>query len=260
MSEAVSKTLPVGPVRMYWNDVNLGSPKSQATIRYNKETVRYGLEDSNVEVGSHPNVETCEIDVVIADFKPDQFRYIFSQSESKASNTTIFADGYTSGIAFVHRMRDEVKLTGTVTVTLEGAGFESGTIKVFKTDLSNLPTGYVKGTDYTASSGTGNIKRIAAGSITDGETVYVEYNQSSTSAVAYVGGKLSDYEGELRLTHQLDNGKYMTIVASRAKRIGASEFAIQMANMFEGIPMTFVVLADMTNAPGKQLLDIGVES
>ena len=88
----------------------------------------------------------------------------------------------------------------------------------------------------------------------------IEYNQSATSAVAYFGGQLADFEGELRLTHEADNGKHWTVVASRAKRIGASDFAIQMASQFGGVAMTFHCLADMTKCPGKQLVEVGLEA
>ena len=74
MSTNVAKTLPIGPCEIYWNDVRLGSPKSQATIRYNKETVQAGLEDAGLNVISHKIKETAEVDVVIADFKIDQLR------------------------------------------------------------------------------------------------------------------------------------------------------------------------------------------
>jgi len=261
MSRDVLEILPIGPSRAYWSDVRLGSPMTQVAIRTNIESIQYGLEDRNVNVGSHKTKDIAEIDVVIGDFIPHQLRYAWAQAQSKESATTIQAAGYSGTVtSFIHRYSEMQKLTGTVSVTLDGAGYETGTIKVFKTDLTNTPDGYTKGTDYTSSSETGNVKRIDAGGITSGETVMIEYNQSATSAVAYFGGQLADYEGELRITHELNNGKHLTIVAPRAKRIGASEFAIQMAAQFGGIAMTFHCLADMTAAPGRQLLQVGVEA
>jgi hypothetical protein len=261
MSREVLKILPIGPSRAYWSDVRLGSPKTQVTIRTNIESVQYGLEDRNVNVGSHKTKDIAEIDIVVADLTPDQMRYTWAQAMSKESATTIQDIGYSSSVSsFVHRYSEEHKLTGTTNVTVDGAGYETGTISVFKMDLSNMPGGYTKGTDYTASSETGNVKRIDAGGITDGECVMIEYNQSATSAVAYYGGQLADYEGELRITHELDNGKHLTIVAPRAKRIGASEFAIQMMAEFGGVAMTFHCLADMTQCPGRQLLQFAVEA
>ncbi len=150
-------------------------------------------------------------------------------------------------------------MTGTTAVAVDQAAFVTGTIKVYKTDWSNTPDGYTRGTDWTGTNTNGNIKRISGGSITDGETVYVEYRQSATSDVVYAGGKLADFEGSLRLTHQMDNGKHLTIYADRAKLIGASDFAIQMAAQFGGVALTFHILAEMTNAPGKQLIQVGVE-
>jgi hypothetical protein len=261
MSRDVLETLPIGPCRAYWADVRLGSPMTQVTLRINRESVQYGLEDRNVNVGSHVTKDICEIDLVISDLKPHQLRYSYAQAESKESSTTIQSEGYSSTVtSFVHRYSEHHKLTGTTTITIDGAGYETGTIKVFKSDLSNTPDGYTKGTDYTASSETGNVKRIDAGDITDGDTVLVEYNQSATSAVTFFGGQLADYEGELRITHELDNGKHLTIVAPRAKRIGASEFAIQMQAQFGGIAMTFHCLADMTQPPGRQLVQIAIEA
>jgi hypothetical protein len=234
---------------------------TQVAIRTNIESVQYGLEDANVNVGSHKTKDIAEIDIVIGDLKPHQLRYAYAQAESKESATTIQSLGYSGTVtSFVHRFHEIHKLTGTTSVTVDQAGWETGTISVFKSDWSNTPDGYTKGTDYTGTSSTGNIKRIAAGSITDGECVIVEYNQSATSAVTYFGGQLADYEGELRITHELDNGKHWTITAHRAKRIGASEYAIQMAAQFGGIAMTFHCLADMTKCPGRQLLESALEA
>jgi len=260
MSSEMVKKLPIGPCNTYWNDVRLGSPKTQVALRTNIENVMVTLEDRNVEVNSHKTKDIAEIDIVIADFTPDQIRYAWAQAMSKLSGTTIQDVGYNSSVMYVHRYNEYQHLTGTVTVTVDGAGYESGTIKVFKGDLSNAPDGYTQGTDYTSTSSTGIIKRIDAGSIGDPEDVIVEYNQSATSAVAYFGGKLADFEGELRISHKMDDGKYLTITASRAKRIGASDIAVAMAAEFAGIPMTFKVLADLTKAPGKQLVDVGVET
>jgi len=261
MSRDVLDTLPIGPSRVYWNDVRLGSPMSQVAIRTNIESVQYGLEAANVNVGSHKTKDIVEIDIVIADFKPHQLRYAFAQAMSKESATTIQSAGYSSSVGtFEHMYSEYHKLTGTTAVTVDGAGYETGTIKVYKSDLSNTPDGYTKGTDYTSSSETGNVKRIDAGSITDGQTVLIEYNQSATSAVAYYGGQLADFEGELKITHELDTGNHLTIIAWRAKRVGASDVAIQMAAEFGGIPITFHVLADMTQAPGRQLIAAGVEA
>lgn len=261
MSRDVLETLPIGPSRAYWANVRLGSPMTQVAIRYNRESVQYGLESNNTNVGSHATKDICEIDIVIADFSPAQLRYAYAQAESFESATTIQSEGLSATVTnFVHRYSEYHRLTGTAAITLDGAGYETGTIAVLKSDFSNAPTGYTKGTDFTSSSETGNVKRIDAGGITTGDTVLIEYNQSATSAVAYAGGQLADYEGKLRITHELDNGKHLTIVAHRAKRVGASEFAIQMAAQFGGVAMTFHCLADMTKAPGRQLIEVGVEA
>lgn len=261
MSQTVSKTLLIGAVNAYWSDARLGSAMGTAAIRRSIESVQYGLTDAQVNVGSRKTKEIIEIDIVVADFKLHQMQLAYGQAESIESSTTIFANGYTSSFAnFVHRFKEEVMLTAETAVTLNQAGWETGTINIFNSEYSNTPDGYTRVTDWTGTSSVGTIQRVSGGSISDGDVVMVEYNQSATSAVNYVGGKLADYEGELRLSHQCDDGKYLTITAYRAKRIGASDFAIQMATEFGGIAMTFHCLADMSKVPGKQIIEAGLEN
>lgn len=259
MSQAVTETMPIGPVQVYLDNVRLGSPMSQATIRYTKEAVQYGLPDSGVNVGSHKVRETLEVDVVIADLKPHQLRYVFDKSNSKATAGTLDANVYKATSTTVMRFREEVFFSGTAAVILDRAGYLTGTIKVFKSDLSNTPDGYTKSTDFTATNTTGSVARIAAGSIVSGTTVIVEYNHTTTVKLMNVGGGLSDYEGVLVLSHELDNGKVLQMKVHRAKKIGASEIAIQMGAAFGGIPMTYHALADMTKSVGKQLMELAVE-
>lgn len=253
MSRAMAANLPIGPVQVYWNDVRLGSPKSQATVRYNKDTVQQKDEQTGQPVMSHKTGETCEVDVVIADFMPAQMRYIYDQATGYATPGTINTVNYESAGSEVFRYREDHKLSGTDSITVNGAGYESGTVKVFKSDFSNAPDGYTKGTDWTGTNTVGTVARLGGGSITDGETVIVEYNQSSTASVNYAGGERSDFEAKLRLVHELDSGKRLQFYAYRAKKTGASDIAIQMAAEFGGIAMTFVCLADLAQAPGKQL-------
>ena len=68
-----------------------------------------------------------------------------------------------------------------------------------------------------------------------------------------MGGERADFEAELKLVHILDSGKLAQYTGRRAKKIGASDVAINMAAEFGGIAMTFMLLADLTQAPGKQL-------
>lgn len=253
MSRNVAKTLPIGPVQLYWNDVRLGSPKTAATIRYTKDTVQPKDEESGQSVMSHKTGEMCEVDVVINDFKVEQMRYAYDQATGYATPGTINTVNYTATVLATFRYKETHTLDGTDSETVDGAGWESGTVKVFKSDYSNGPAGYVSGTDYTSTSSVGNLARIAAGDITDGETVIVEYNQSATSSVVYGGGDRSDFEAVLRLVHITDDGKLLQFYAYRAKKIGASDVAIQMATEFAGIPMTFHCLADLSRTPGQQM-------
>ena len=260
MSQTVAATMPIGPVQIYLANTRVGSPMSQATIRYTKETVQFGLPEAGVNVGSHKTKEVLEIDVVIADLKPHQLRYVYDKANSKATSTTLDTNQYHASTATVMRFHEEVLLSGVANSTLDRGGFVTGTIKVFKSDLTNTPDGYTRASDYTCSSAAGTIARIAGGTITDGSTVIVEYNHTSTVSLIHVGGGLADYEGELKLCNELENGKVLQYKVWRAKKIGASDVAIQMAAEFGGIAMTFHALADMTKAVGQQLMEVAVEA
>lgn len=261
MSQTVAASLPIGPVQAYWNNVRLGSPMSQANFRHSKETVEYGLPDSGVKVGSHKTGEQAFVDITIADFKPSQLQYVYDHVADLDDPDTIDPNTYESGGSTIIRFREEVKLTSTTPVTLDQAGFITSTIKVYKSDLSNAPGGYTQGTDFTATASTGNVARVSAGAITSGDTVIVEYDHTSTAAIVYGGGGLTGFEAELKLVHELDgNGKFLQLKLYRAKKMGASDVAIQMAAEFGGVAMTFVALADMTKAAGKQLFEWAVEA
>lgn len=258
MSQAVAGTLPIGPVQAYWNGVILGSPKTQATIRYNKETVQYGLEDSPVYAGSYKNRETCEVDIVIADLKVDQLRYVYDLANDITTRSVLKTTVYEATEAVVLFYKEELVLTGTVPVAVGQAGIAvTSTVAVLSSEL--VP--YTKTTDWSITdAAAGTIVRQTAGSITDGETVIVHYEQSATAASIFAGGVFTDFEAELRLVHILDTGKRLQFKAPRARHIGASDIAIQVAAEFGGVPMTFHLLADHSEAPGKQLFQWSKEA
>jgi len=260
MSKAVAATQPIGPCEIYWGDVRLGSPKSAVAFRYNKETVQWGLEDSGVNVGSHKVKETMEVDVMLDDFKNEQNRYTYDAANEFAATTVINAIAYDASTSTVMRFREDHELSGTANVTIDQAGFNTSTMMVFKSDWTNTPDGYTKGTDFTATESTGVVARLAAGDIADGDTVHIEYNESATVKRLGVGGQLADFEATLRIVHINDNGKQVQFYAYRAKKIGASDIAFAMADAFAGIPMTFHVLADLAQPIGKQLFHWSVEA
>lgn len=254
MSRASLEYLPIGPVQIYWNNVRLGSPRSNATVRYSKETVQFGYEDSTVNVGSYKTKETCEVDVTIADFKIENLRYVYDQASSMTARSTLDSASYKDNQSTVFRFKEEIKLSGTASAALAQGGFVVNTITVMKMDNT---TTYTKGSDYSATGGT--IKRLGASTISTGDTVMVFYNQSATADSVLVGGKFADFEAELRLVHILDTGKSLQFRFYRAKKIGASDTAINMADAFPGIPMTFHCLGDMTYAPGQQIFRVDKE-
>ncbi len=260
MSTAVAQTIPIGPVEAYWNNIRLGSPMTQATVRYSKETVQAGLQDTGQNAISRKFKETAEIDIIVADIKMDQLQYVYDQVTGWDARTTIQTGVYAASTSDVFRFKEEQTLDGTANITLDRTGFEAGTIKVFKSDWSNGPDGYTSATDFTADNTAGTVARLSGGVITDGQTVYIEYNQSATCTRITAGGKLPDFEAVLRLVHYTEGNKALQLHAWRAVHIGASDFAIQQAAEFGGIPMTFHLLADLTKKPGKQLFDITLEA
>ena len=260
MSKAVAATKPIGPCEIYWGDVRLGSPKSAATFRYNKETVQAALEDSGVNVMSHKTLETMEVDVMLDDFKNHQNRYTYDQANEFAATEVINAIAYDESTSTVMRFREDHELSGTANITLDQAGYMTGTIMVFKSDWSNTPDGYAKGTDYTSTGAAGTVARISGGSIADMDTVHIEYNESATVSRLGGGGQLADFEATLRIVHINDSGKQIQFYGHRAKKIGASDIAIAMADAFAGVPMTFHLLADLAKPKGKQLFEWAVEA
>jgi hypothetical protein len=257
MSTAVAKTIPIGAVQAYWNDIRLGSPMSQAALRYNKETVQAGLEEAGLNTISRKVKETAEVDIVIADFKLDQMRYCYDQAEGYDSASVILADAYKASTSVIFRFKERHVMSGTASVTLDRAGWTSGTIKVWKNDYTEE---YTKGTDWTGDNTVGTVARLGGGSITNLASVWIDYNQSATSSKLGAGGQMSDFEADLRLVHNLEDGKTLQFYAYRAKKIGASDVAIQMAAEFSGEPMTFHILADLTQNVGSQLFYWALEA
>jgi len=257
MSTAVAKTLPVGPCQVYWNDVRLGSPRSQANVRWTKNTVQAGLQEFGMNVLSHKTGEECEVDIRIADFKPSQLRYVYDKASDYDALTTLDTNSYTATGSVATRFHETHKLSGTADATVDQASFDTGTITVSSSDYE---TEYTSGTDFTSDNTAGTLARIAAGDISDQEVVIVEYNEAVDSGVVYAGGGLADFEATLRLSHILPTKKTLSFYGYRAAHIGASETAINMEDEYDGIPMTFHLLADLSRTPGQQLFRWAVES
>ncbi len=257
MSVAVAKKIPIGPVQIYWNDVRMGSPKSQASFRYSKETVQAGLEDHGLNIISRKTKEIMEIDVVIADFDLANLKYVYDAATGFDAVGTISTSAYSATASVIQRYREAETLNGTTSNTLARAGFMSGTVTVWSSDFA---TSYDRGTDWTGTSDVGTIARVSGGDIGDGDTVYVEYNLTSTVSVVRGGGQLADFEAVLLLSHELDGGKVLQFRGHRAKHIGASDTVIAMAAEFAGIPMTFHLLGDLTKNPGIQLFEWSLET
>ena len=257
MSTTVAKKIPLGPVQIYWNDVRMGSPKSQASFRYSKETVQAGLEDHGLNIISRKTKEVMEIDIIVGDFDLANMKYVYDAATGFDAVGTISTTLYSATSSSIQRYREEQLLAGYASNVLDRAGYVSGTINVWSPDFV---TAYTRGTDFTSTAASGTIARITGTSIDDGDTVYVEYNKTSTVSILSGGGQLADFEAELKLVHILDGGKVIQFKGFRAKHIGASDAAISMAAEFSGIPMTFHLLGDLSKNPGKQLFEWSLET
>jgi len=259
MSTTTANSIPIGPVQVYLENKRIGSPMSQATIRHAKESVQAGLPDAGVNVISRKTKETFEIDVVIADLIPKQLTYIYDKANSRATAGTLDSKMYTATASTVMRFRELHRLSGTTAITVDRSTYDTGTVQAFKSDFSNAPDGYTKGTDFTGTAAVGTIARLAGGSITTGDEVVIEYSEAVDAKVVNAGGSLVDFEGVLLLVHELNNGKFLQFKFHRVRKIGASDIAINMAAEFGGIPMTFHALADMAKNTGKQVMEISQE-
>jgi len=257
MSTTVAKKIPIGPVQIYWNNIRMGSPKSQATFRHSKETVQAGLEDHGLNVISRKVKEIMEIDVVIADFDTANMRYVYDAATGFDAVGTINTLGYSASTSTIQRYQEKQTLVSTTENVLDRGTYVSGTINVWDSSFS---TAYVRGTDFTSVAASGTIARIALGDIDSGDVVIVEYNHTSTCSLLYAGGELSDFEAELILTHELDGGKLLQFKGYRAKHIGSSDLAISMAAEYSGVPMTFHLLGDLSRNPAKQLFEWSLEA
>jgi len=258
MSQTTASRVPIGPCQLYWNAVRLGRPKSMATIRYTKDTVAGKAEDTGSDIILRKTGETCEVDVVVADLKPSQLQYVYDSASQWGSNSTVDPIARTATVTLSGFIFMESHLmSGTSNATVDRTGWTSGTVKVFSSDWE---TQYTDSTDYTSDNSAGTIAREAGGSISDNDVVHIQYTQSAAADVVYVGGKLVDFEAELKVVHDLENGKALMFHAWRAKKIGASDVAIQMAAEFGGVPMTFKLLADESRNPVQQLFLWGVEA
>jgi len=252
MSVAVAKKIPMGPCQIYWNNVRLGSPKSQASFRYTKETVQAGLEDHGLNIISRKTKEVMEVDVVIGDFDLSNLKYVYDAATGFDAVGTISTNAYSATASVIQRYKEELTLIGTTAGTLARAGFISGTVTVWNSEFT---TSYTRGTDWTGTAAVGTVGRESSGDITDGDTVYVEYNLTSTVSILRGGGQLADFEAVLLITHEMDGGKLLQFRGHRAKHIGASDAAISMAAEFSGVPMTFHLLGDLSKNPGIQLFE-----
>ena len=258
MSQTTASRVPIGPCQLFWNAVRLGRPKSMVTVRHSKDTVVGKAEDTGADIILRKTGETCEVDVVVADLKPSQLQYVYDSASQWGSNSTVDPIARTATVTISNFIFMESHLlSGTSNATVDRTGWTSGTVKVFSSDWETECT---SGTDYTSDDSAGTLAREAAGDISDNSVVHVQYTQSAAADVVYAGGKLVDFEAALTISHELENGKVLMFYGWRAKKIGASDVAVQMAAEFGGVPMTFKLLADESRNPVQQLFLWAVEA
>ena len=258
MSQTTASRVPIGTCQLFWNAVRLGRPRSTVAVRYTRDAVTGKAGDTGTDIINRPTGESCEIDVVVADLKPEQLQYVYDSVALQSDTGTINPISRTSTATVEDFIFTEsYLLSGTTNVTVERAGWTAGTVKVYSSDWETL---FTDSTDYTSDNSAGTLARESGGDIDDQSVVHIQYTQSAPADVVYAGGKLTSFEAPLTISHELENGKYLMCRAWRAQHIGASDIAIGMAEEFAGIPMTFKLLADESRNPGQQLFKWAVEN
>ena len=260
MSQDFAKTFPIGPTIAYFNGVRVGTPMANAAIKYTREDVSQRADFFGVDIAGYRTFTGLEVTLAVADLKLTQLRQLLNRASSRSARTTLSGDIYTATTSHVFRYKQDVTLSGTAFTTLDGAAFDSANIIVYKSDYSNGPDGYTKGTDWSGTAANGTVGRIAAGDISDQDTVVVEYQTSANAAVLGWGGALEDIEGALWLTHEMNDGKLLQIKVWRAKVIGDTEMTINMKEQYGGTAITFRAFADVSKTKGKALCEIAIES
>lgn len=173
-------------------------------------------------------------------------------------------DTYATQAAAPANITDEaIVLTGTVAKRLRykqaAAGTECASIVV--TGASGTPT-HVRNTDYVItvdSEGYTCIARAAAGGITSGATVLVDYQYTPAANVTLqTGGKVVVSPCVVRLTNTDENGKRFMITIYKAYNSQGIrlEFLEDESGEFTAVPLRIEGTKDVSRVAGDQLFEI----
>lgn len=221
--------------------MRVGNLKGTVNFTYEYDTVEQKPGDRLTAVRRDKTAERAILSATVADFKIAQLIAACGQS---ISTTQITA---TSTL----RAWEQIAMT-SITTTKNLGNTAVSTTSVVVTSLDR-GTKYVKGTDFTIPS-TSKIKPILAGAAN--KTLNVEYDFRDNSATRItVGDKTTLQVVDLKFTHKLSNGKFVTIEIPLATITGGLTIPFNETE-YTTYNITFSALADTTAPAGRSLFRI----
>lgn len=261
MSQTVARTIPIGPVQVYFNGQRLGTSKSRAMLNWNYSLATGQTGDNVGQINSRKINEEGTIEVTIADLKASQMRYAMAQAKSLESITTLLTTNYMASVTQSVMRFKEMSLTGTgltsglISLPVE---YKSASVMVYSMDYV---TTYVPGTDYSTNTTCDGIYRVTGGTIDSGAYVNVHYNGFTTCSYVRGGGADDVQEGELILSGVDAAGKFFQFKAWRAKREGAFPITVNEKDEYPGQTLTFRLMADVSSYnKGSQLFEVSLQA
>lgn len=218
----------------------VGNVKS-ASFAYEIETVEQKPGNRLTVVRRDKVAERATLTCSIIDFKIQQLIAAMGQSISTTQIT----------VTSTLRLFEELVFRSiTTTKTLAKSAVSTTSVVVQSADRGTV---FVKGTDFTVPS-VSKIKPILAGFAN--RMNFVAYDTKDNSAtVMLVGDKVTLQEVDLKFTHKLSNGKYITIEIPIATITGGLTLPFS-DNEYTAHDVTFAALGDTTATTGRSLFRI----
>lgn len=237
--------LILGVGQLWFNNVLVGALKNTVTLTMRRTFAEMKPGNMISPLTAQVVSEEAELSAEICDFKLEQIRV--AMGLVTAATTAHTATGRLRKGAYL-------TMTGTAPQTIPDT-IVSGSVLVYKLDKSVT---YALTTDYTITGNT--VIRVGAGTITDGQGVYVEYlTDDATSDILKFGGDLTaPTPYELRYVGTKGDGSVFQFKFHRA--YVNTDFSIAFHERTSGNYTTHGfkarALADTSKAEGEQLVEI----
>lgn len=192
--------------------------------------------------------EKASLTAGVGDFKISQLIAALGQSIS------------TTQITNTHTLRAWEELAFGSTTTVKSISRTPVSLTSVVVTTMDQVTQYVNTTHYSMTSTGGKKKLKPLTTTTANKTVHVSFDFADTGAtVMRVGDKLTLQTVDLKFTHKLSDGKFITIEIPKASIMGGLEvpFSDQEHTTYN---IVFGALGDMAAAPGESLFNIIRES